>query len=204
MPAFVRAFQPGGTFFFTVVTYHRRPIYQHAHARAVLRHAIVETQRRRPFNMPAVVLLPNHLHALWTLPDNDADFSTRWRKIKEAFTRAYLDVKTTDADGRTRARGSMKEAEVTVAQARKGLRGVWQPRFWEHMIRDDEDYRRHVDYIHYNPVKHGLCRCPHEWEWSSFRRWVAAGVYDENWCCYCKGGTVTPPDFGDIERFVQE
>ncbi len=158
-----RAFQPGGMFFFTLVSYRRRPMFRRAIARSILRNAIRETQRRRPSVIDAMVLLPEHLHTIWTLPEGDADFSTRWRKINESFTRAFL---ASGGEG----------FDVTPGQSRKRHAGVWQARFWEHMIRDDCDYRRHVDYIHYNPVRHGLASCPHKWQWSSFSNWVKSGV----------------------------
>ena len=202
MPAYVRAFQPGGTFFFTLVTYQRRSLFHDPTARTLLRRSIQETQRRRPFEMPAVVLLPNHLHAIWTLPKGDADFSTRWRKIKEGFTRAYFQA--VSELGHRSAAGAIPEAEVTAAQRGKGLRGLWQPRYWEHQIRDDGDFFRHVDYIHYNPVKHGLCRCPHAWAWSSFHRWVADGIYEWAWYCDCEKPPMALPDFSAIERFIAE
>jgi len=202
MPSFVRAFQPGGTFFFTLVTYQRRSLFHDPTARELLRRSVLEALRRRPFQMPAIVLLPNHLHALWTLPEGDADFSTRWRKIKEGFTRAWLGPEATAVEDGESSRG--KEAAVTGDQLRQGRRGVWQPRYWEHQNRDDDDFYRHVDYIHYNPVKHGLCRCPHEWKWSSFHRWVAEGVYEADWCCYCRNAPASLPDFSEIERFIAE
>jgi len=157
MPRFLRAFVPGGTFFFTLVTYHRRPILVTPFARTALRRSIREVQNRRPFNIAGIVLLPDHLHCLMTLPPNDADFSTRWRKIKEGFTRQYV------AAGR-------RPAEVSPGQAKKGLRGVWQQRFWEHTIRDERDFGRHMDYIHFNPVKHAHATCPHRWAWSTLDR----------------------------------
>jgi putative transposase len=185
MPQYIRAFAPGCTFFFTLVTYRRRPLFRSSTARRILREAIAETRRRRPFTIDAFVLLPDHLHTLWALPDGDGDFSTRWRKIKEAFTRGYLAV-------------GGREARVTSGQAAKAQRGVWQQRFWEHTIRDEVDFERHVDYIHFNPVKHGLVECPHAWPWSTFRQWVAKGVYDWNWCCACNLRRPRLPNFARI------
>jgi len=115
----------------------------------------------------------------------------RWRKIKEHFTDGYL------------TQGG-RELPVTPGQARKGMRGIWQPRFWEHTIRDEEDFRRHVDYIHYNPVKHGYASCPHAWAWSSFSRWVDSGVYERNWCCECRDDKPPTTDFKDIEQTARE
>lgn len=191
MPDYRRSFAPGGTFFFTLVTFGRRPIFRAPAARRVLREAIRETRRRRPFDMPGVVLLPDHLHCLWTLPPGEHDFSTRWRKIKEAFTRAFL-----AAGGR--------EGAPAPGQKRKGQHGVWQPRFWEHTIRDEDDFGRHLDYIHFNPVKHELVRCAHDWPYSSFHRWVRAGIYEADWCCGCRGRQFPAPDFSAIEASVLE
>ena len=126
MRTFIRAYEPGGTFFFTVVTYGRRPLFRDPTARGLLRQAIDRAQAVRPFQMPAVVLLPDHVRCLWTLAPDDYDFSTRWRKIKEDFTRAY--------------RAAGRESAVTAAQRRKGQRGIWQPRFWEHTIRDERAF----------------------------------------------------------------
>ena len=150
-----RAFTPGGSFFFTLVTHQRRPIFTSAEAVDTLRSAIRSVRHTRPFEMDAMVVMPDHLHCIWTLPRDDADFSTRWRLIKTWFTKHH------EPDQRAQA--------------------IWQPRFWEHQIRDEDDLARHVDYIHYNPVKHGLAASPMEWPHSSFRRYVAAGIYSSDW-----------------------
>jgi putative transposase len=191
MPDFKRYHIPGATYFFTVVTYARRPLFRSSAARARLRRAIEFARERRPFDLPAIVLLPDHLHCMWTLPPGDSDYSTRWRKIKEDFTRAYAET-------------GGHPAGVSPAQHRKGLRGVWQQRFWEHTIRDEEDFGRHLDYIHYNPVKHEYVRCAHEWRWSSFERWIRAGVYDASWCCACRRTAARRPDFAVIADTVGE
>lgn len=122
------------------------------------------TAKERPFAMPAIVVLPDHLHCLWRLPSGDCDFPTRWRLIKSRFSRAWPGIERC-----SRSRSSKKE------------RGIWQRRYWEHLIRDDEDYRRHVEYIHYNPVKHGYVAKPGLWSHPSFARWVAGGVYPQDW-----------------------
>lgn len=137
------------------------------------------------------MLLPDHLHCLWTLPPGDADFSTRWRKIKETFTRDYL-------------ANERNEGHVSASKQRKGLRGVWQQRFWEHTIRDEDDFRRHLDYIHYNPVKHTHVTCPHAWAWSSFSRWVREGLYPSDWYCECDGRRQPHPDFTDLAESAKE
>ncbi|HJP97397.1 MAG TPA: transposase [Rhodanobacteraceae bacterium] len=125
MSDYRRAWIPGGCFFFTVVTRNREPWLAGVDAMDRLRRAFREIMRERPFAIDAIVILPDHLHAIWRLPQGDADFSTRWRLIKHS---------------------------VSVAPHRKWH---WQPRFWEHVVREEDDWRRHVEYIHYNPVKHG-------------------------------------------------
>jgi putative transposase len=182
VPNYRRAFRPGGTFFFTLVTAARAPVFSKPMARTLLHDAIEAVRKDRPFEIDAIVLLPDHLHALWTLPAGDADFSTRWASMKARFTRAWL------ASGGT-------EQAISDGRARKGGRGVWQERFWEHVIRDADDLNRHLDYIHYNPVKHGLAACPHQWAWSSFGRWVANGGYIADWQCCCGSRRVAPLDF---------
>jgi putative transposase len=149
-----RAFTPGGTFFFTLVTEGRRPVFASAAAVEVLRGAFRSVRQARPF-VDAMIVMPDHLHCIWTLPPEDADFSTRWRLIKTWFTKHL--------------------------QPDQRARGIWQPRYWEHQIRDENDFARHVDYIHYNPVKHGLVASAMEWPYSSFRRHVEAGIYPPDW-----------------------
>ena len=191
MPQFVRAFVPGGTFFFTVVTYDRRPLFRQARSRQLLRDALNESCRRRPFDTVAAVLLSDHLHCIWTLPSGDTDFSTRWRQIKGTFTRNHL------------ASGG-GEGTCSQGKRHKGARGVWQQRFWEHTIRDEDDLRRHVEYIFCNPVKHGHARCVHAWPWSTFRDAVVKGWYDEDWGCSCNGRAWSAPDFTTIDKTVGE
>jgi putative transposase len=143
MPDYRRAFAPGGTFFFTLVTFGRAPILLGDAARLALRRAVERTRRDHPFALDAIVVLPDHLHAVWTLPEGDADFSTRWRLIKSRFTREWLTTEAARADG---------AASRPLARASRGERAVWQPRYWEHLIRDEGDLARHLDYVHYNPV----------------------------------------------------
>ena len=123
---------------------------------------------RYPVDVVAIVLLPEHLHALWTLPAGDTQYSLRWRWIKREFTRAWLEI------------GGAEQRPSEPSQ-REGRRGVWQRRFWEHTIQDAADLESHFDYIHYNPVKHGLVERPRDWPWSSFHRWVIAGHYSPDW-----------------------
>ena len=149
MPNYRRFTVPGSTLFFTVVTYQRRPFLTEPLARRCLREAFQRVRARRPFEIPAIVLLPDHLHALWILPPGDADYSVRWRRIKEEFTERYQ-------------RQGGTESPLSDSRQRRKERGIWQRRFWGHTIQDDEDFERHVDYIHYNPVKHGLAACPRD------------------------------------------
>ena len=176
MPNYRRSRVEGGTYFLTVVTYRRRPVFDSADARQWLRHAVIQTRAQRPWDMQAIVLLPDHLHMLWQLPDGDADYSTRIKLIKTRFTEAFV------AAGRCASR-------VTDGEKRKGYRGVWQARFWEHTIRDPRDLKMHLDYIHTNPAKHELVEQPRAWPFSTFHRYVPLGEYDADWC-----GRVDLPD----------
>ncbi|MBB4845929.1 putative transposase [Paucibacter oligotrophus] len=161
-----RAFAPGGTLFFTVVIEGRRPVLASAEAVAVLRQAFKTVRQSRPYALDAIAVLPDHLHCIWTLPAQDADFSTRWRLIKTWFTK--------------HCPPALLEAP-SPARLAKGQQAIWQQRFWEHVLRDEADLARHIDYIHYNPVKHGLASAAGDWPWSSFGRYVAAGVYPADW-----------------------
>ncbi|MDP3230981.1 MAG: transposase [Acidovorax sp.] len=161
-----RAFTPGATLFFTVVTHERRPILQTEEAIETLRAALRTVRQTPPFHIDAMVVLPDHLHCIWTLPPEDADFATRWRLIKTWFTKHSP---------------AALRAPTDAARAAKQEQAVWQHRYWEHLVRDENDYARHVDYIHYNPVKHGLAASAADWPYSSFHRYVAAGIYPANW-----------------------
>jgi putative transposase len=158
MSHYHRTYLPGGTYFFTVVTFERHPIFTTDARVEILRQAFRKEMAAHPFQIDAMVILPEHLHCIWRMPEGDADYSSRWREIKKSASRQIS----------------------TVTNARNE-RGVWQRRFWEHTIRDEEDWRKHLDYIHYNPVKHGLSRSPGEWLWSSFSHAVSKGWYDESW-----------------------
>ena len=169
MAEYRRWFVPGATYFFTVVTHGRQPIFREPSAVRWLGEAMREARRVRPFRTVAAVLLPDHLHCLWALPAGDADFPTRWRRIKQDFTRRRI------------AAGYDPHA-VSPARAARGERGVWQRRYWEHLVRDEDDLERHVDYILYNPVKHGLASRPADWPWSSIHRFIHEGRYPSDWC----------------------
>jgi putative transposase len=163
MTGYRRNFVAGGCFFFTVNLADRRHHLLTENIDA-LRTALRETQQRHPFSIDAIVVLPDHLHAVWTLPEGDADFSTRWRLIKTSFSRNL-------------AAGE----PVSGSRAAKGERGIWQRRYWEHTIRDEKDFERHIDYVHINPVKHGYVTRVRDWACSSFHRMVKLGVYPQDW-----------------------
>jgi len=156
----------GGTFFFTVVTHNRRKFLCHEANVGLLREAFRSVIDKHPFTIDAFVLLPEHMHCIWTLPESDNDFSTRWRLIKSFFSR--------------KCKESFKGLQ-TANRLNKNEQAVWQHRFWEHQIRNDGDFIKHVDYIHYNPVKHGLVNSPLAWPHSTFRRYVEQGSCHVDW-----------------------
>ncbi len=164
MPNYIRARFAGGYYFFTVVTQRRRKLFLDATARDCLGEAIDQTRTGHPFEMVALCLLPDHLHCVWKLPDGDADFSTRWAAIKGHFSRAYL-------------RSGGLQGAPSSSRRRKGEAGLWQRRFWEHQIRGERDLQRHVDYIHYNPLKHGLVERLEDWPFSTYHRYRRNGFY---------------------------
>ena len=157
----------GACYFFTVVTHQRQRHFSEPRAVQLLADAITKVRDRHPFEIEAQVVLPDHLHALWTLPDGDANYAKRWRLIKETFTRSYC-----------KSSGSPRRTEL---QRARGEQPVWQRRFWEHLIRDERDFAAHLDYIHYNPVKHGLVSAPRDWPHSTFSMWVEHGAYEPAW-----------------------
>ena len=181
MPEYRRAVVPGGTFFFTIVTCDRRPIFADQANVQRLRDAIAAVRRERPFDIDAAVILHDHMHHIWTLPTNDTDYSWRIGRMKALFTQSLAATATLDTGGVSASRLKHRESNV------------WQRRFWEHAIRDEHDYERHVDYLHFNPVRHGLAVCPHGWAHSSFDLWVRRGVYLGSWCCACSGAAVKRP-----------
>jgi putative transposase len=168
MPRYRRTKHPGGTFFFTVVTYRRRPLFDQEDARRILREIIQKVRKAHPFTIDAWVLLPDHMHCVWTLPHGDDRFSMRWSQIKSLFSK--------------RAKDQYHVKEWMNASKRKHRETtIWQRRFWEHQIRDGRDYAAHIDYIHYNPVKHGRVERVRDWQFSTFHRYVRLGVYPGGW-----------------------
>ena len=162
----------GSTFFFTVVAHRRRPIFCNPAIRASLHQAIRFVRATRPFVIDAWVVLPDHMHCIWTLPERDFDYGRRWGEIKRYVSHL---CRETLHDPALLTRSAKKQREST----------IWQRRFWEHQIRDDTDFERHMDYVHFNPVKHGFVLSVGEWEHSTFHRYVRDGVYTQDW-----GGTV--------------
>ena len=169
MPTYRRLHLPGTSYFFTVNLADRRASLLTDRI-ADLRRAYAETVASAPVICDAMVVLPDHLHAVWTLPPGDSDYSERWRKIKHRFTRAVgAEVGRTAHPTRSASKRAKREA------------GIWQRRFWEHAIRDARDYRMHVGYCWGNPVKHGLVARAAEWPFSSIRRDIRAGRVDAGW-----------------------
>jgi putative transposase len=162
MVQYRRNFVAGGTFFFTATLEDRKSSALIDHI-AGLRRAMTLTRRQHPFTVDAIVVLPDHLHIIMTLPDGDADFPTRWQLIKRRFTSAVA------------------KAGTPIARHWNGELALWQRRFWEHTIRDERDFERHVDYIHFNPIKHGLVARVRDWRHSSFHRYVRRGILSEDW-----------------------
>ena len=168
MSSYRRSNTAGGTYFFTVVTQGRQPLLCAPDILAALRQAIDHTRQTLPFTIDAWVVLPDHMHAIWTLPQDDADFGKRWGVIKARVSkacRARLDLPSLRPPSKAKHRES----------------ALWQRRFWEHQIRDEADFTHHMDYVHFNPVKHGLAPRARDWPHSSFHRCVKQGVYAPDW-----------------------
>jgi putative transposase len=164
MPNYRRHWKPGGTWFFTVNLLERRDNDLLVREIELLRHCFAQERRRRPFSVIAWVVLPEHMHWVWRLPEGDADFATRWRRIKTGF-----------------CMGLPPTERRCAVRMRKGERGIWQRRYWEHAIRDNDDLQRHVDYVHYNPVKHGHAARAVDWPHSSFHAYARSGRYPLDW-----------------------
>src|SRR5439155_26225141 len=163
------------SYFFTVHLRDRRSGLLVAQIDA-LREAVRDVRRQSPFRIDAWVVLPDHMHCLWILPEGDSDFPDRWRRIKAEFSKSLPDTEP-----------------VARARLRKGERGIWQRGYWEHTIRDDRDYAAHMDYIHFNPVKHGLVERSGDWSLSSFRRCASTALYPADWL----GGSGAPVETGE-------
>ncbi|WP_259331256.1 REP-associated tyrosine transposase [Legionella bozemanae] len=164
----------GGTYFFTLTLRNRYSNLLTAHIRD-LGNSFREVRKNAHFEMPAFVILPEHLHVIWQLPYNDFDYSRRWLLIKAHFTR------------------SLVKSGLPLLPNQRGEYNLWQRRFWEHRIRNEIDYQKHIEYIHYNPVKHGLVEVPTQWPYSSIHRFISKGIIDKNW-----GGASFEGSFGEV------
>jgi putative transposase len=171
-----RAKVTGASYFFTVNLADRKSQLLVEQV-DILRESIRHVKKAHPFDIDAMIIMPDHLHAVWTLPESNNDFSTRWNLIKGGFSRRIAFGEKTSA-----------------SRSSKGERGIWQRRFWEHLIRDDNDFERHVDYIHYNPVKHGYVQRPADWPLSSIHRYIKYKILDKNWAC---GDDFKQENFGE-------
>ena len=168
MSQYIRAQQKGGTFFFTVVTYQRQTFLLDERIRMALRSSINEVREMLPFSIDAWVLLPDHIHCIWTLPDEDSNYSKRWGLIKRGVS--------------VQVKGDFHRADLmSKSKVNKRESTLWQRRFWEHQISNEKDLKAHMDYLHYNPVKHGLVSQLKDWPFSSFHRYVKQGLYEPSW-----------------------
>lgn len=191
MPEYRRYRVAGGSYFFTLATYERRRLLAGAEDVELLRESLRSVRAQWPFETIAAVILPDHLHFIWALPPGDDNYSRRVGRLKALFSSRYAQTHPPSMPASLSRR---KHREST----------VWQRRYWEHAIRDEHDLKRHLDYIHYNPVKHGLAECPHAWPYSSFLRWVERGEYEIGWGCRCNGRTPTAISFQGVEGSAGE
>jgi len=167
VPKYRRLAAPGGTYFFTVCAHRRQPLLTDPRCLAALREAIRLTRLEQPFTVLAWVVLPDHLHCVWRLPPGDADFSSRWSNIKRRVSQA--------------CRGWLPVTGFTASRQGRRESTLWQRRYWEHLIRDEDDLARHLHYIHANPVRHGYAQRAVDWPHSTFHAYVRRGVYGESW-----------------------
>ncbi len=168
MSNYRRVYIKGSTVFITQVTFNRAPLFNDPGAREILRNVWRDTSKKFSFTTDAICLLPDHLHTLITLPEDEDNYSIRIREIKRRFTNYYL-VRYGETAGRNPSRQAKQESTI------------WQRRFWEHTIRDERDFENHFHYIHFNPVKHGLVEEVSDWKWSSFHRFLREGIYERDW-----------------------
>lgn len=168
MSQYIRSYTKGATYFFTLVAYNRRKILCESDFLQAFKDSIRQIQQQYPFEIIAWVQLPDHLHCIWKMPINDANFSMRWSQIKRLTTQAcpqyHLPIK-----------------DLSRSKIKRNERGIWQRRFYEHEIKDEADFIRYMDYLHYNPVKHGLVKMVVHWPYSSFHRYVKQDLYAEDW-----------------------
>lgn len=165
MSNYRRARDAGACYFFTLVTHQRQPVLTQPRLREALRLAIERVRQGLPFSIHGWVLLPDHLHCLWQLPEGDTDYSRRWSMIKRLTSQAMPEL----------------SGSISLSRNLRRESGLWQRRFWEHRIRDERDYRQHLGYLHWNPVRHALVERVADWPWSSYHRLVREGVYPADW-----------------------
>ncbi|MBE0444093.1 REP-associated tyrosine transposase [Psychrobacter sp. FME5] len=168
MPRYIRSYTKGATYFFTLVSYNRRRILCEDDFLQAFKKSIKQVQQQYSFEIIAWVQLPDHLHCIWRLPENDADYSMRWSQIKRLTTQACPQY-------------HLPINELSPSKVKRHERGIWQRRFYEHEIKNEADFIRHIDYLHYNPVKHGLVKKVVDWPYSSFHRYVRQGDYLADW-----------------------
>ena len=185
MPHYRRAHQKNGQYFFTVVTGNRNPVLVHEPILQALREAIQQVRKDLPFAIDAWVLLPDHMHCIWTLPEGDDAYGKRWSIIKRLVSKTVAGATGSplpaDREQYSKAGCAVRTVLPTRSQQKRRESGFWQRRFWEHLIQDQNDFHRHFDYIHFNPVKHGLVSRVDDWPYSSFHRYVSEGVYQTSW-----------------------
>ena len=168
MPRYIRSYTKGATYFFTLVAYDRRPIFCEKDFLKAFKESIKQVQQQYPFEIIAWVQLPDHLHCIWKMPLDDTNYSQCWSRIKRLTTQAcpqyHLPIQ------------KLKQSEI-----KRNEKGIWQRRFYEHQINSEEDFINHMDYIHYNPVKHGFATKAVDWQYSSFHRYIENGIYPVDW-----------------------
>ena len=168
MSQYIRSYTKGATYFFTLVSYNRRNILCEADFLQAFKRSIKQVQQQYPFEIIAWVQLPDHLHCIWQMPLDDSDYSMRWSQIKRLTTQACPHY-------------HLPTNELSHSMQKRNEKGIWQRRFFEHQIRNEEDFIKHMDYLHYNPIKHSLVEKVIDWQYSSFHRYIKAGVYSLDW-----------------------
>ncbi len=172
-----RAYAKGATYFFTANLLNRNGTLLTDYI-DLLKQSIRTVKNSHPFHIDAIAILPDHIHTLWTLPDNESDFPLRWRLIKSGFSKNLPKTET-----------------ISASRRKKGERGIWQRRFWEHLIRNEEDFANHVNYIHINPVKHGYVQKASDWRYTSIHKYIRTGILSSDWGCSAEFDTT---EFGEI------
>ncbi len=181
MATFRRSTVAGATYFFTVNAHQSQKVLTKPPLYQALKQSLEAVKKKYPFAIEAFVLLPDHLHCIWTLPESDADYSIRWNIIKRGVSQQVRDLIV---------------APVSPSRHKRGELGLWQRRFWEHQIRNERDFEKHVEYIHWNPVKHGYVKRVRDWPYSSFHRFVARGIYPLDWA---GGPGIDDGTFGEMK-----